>query len=250
MTLRHCLSAIAAAGLLLSSAGHAQDYQIQLYADYARVDPDNAFQDDIDAFAVGGSYYLQRVRTRGYPLAEAAFLDRASRISAGYGWTDYGDEEEDSVFLGGAAFVDELYFSGSVTHRDNGDSETDGSVAIGYLPADGVLLTAGYSDAGDDSFALNAKAVRLLGQGQALNLQAGVTIADDWNDYSVGGDYYVDPTLSVGGNIAWFDPDRGDSGTDLTIRAQKFFTPVVSGRAFYTVGEHYDAVGIGGSIRF
>jgi hypothetical protein len=49
------------------------------------LDPDN---DSTHSFGVDGTYYFNPVQTRNAPLAEAAFLNRASNVKANVNYAD------------------------------------------------------------------------------------------------------------------------------------------------------------------
>ena len=79
------LSAIAMTG----TAAHA--YQAEIGASAGVFDPDNGGTSG--SFGVDGTYYFNPVQTRNAPLAEAAFLDRASNVSAQYQYNEIGDSK-------------------------------------------------------------------------------------------------------------------------------------------------------------
>lgn len=242
--------ALALAGSLLATSAFAQDYQFEVRGGYDRVEPDRG--PDADLLQVSGSFYLEPVQTRSFPLAEAAFLDRASVVSAFYAHADAGRSDSDAFGLGTGLFVDNLYFAGEVYRQENDfDDDTSWGATVGVLPTNGLLLRVGYDNIYDDhAWILGAKLVHLLGGERALNLTANVRIDDDYNDYTIGADYYLDRTLSVGGAIGINEPDRGSNSTDLTLAARKFFTPTVSGSVSVTFGEDAEALGLAGTVRF
>ena len=76
---------LAIASALLSAlaiTGTANAYQAEIGASAGLIDPDNASSSG--SFGVDGTYYFNPVQTRNAPLAEAAFLDRASNVNAKY----------------------------------------------------------------------------------------------------------------------------------------------------------------------
>ncbi|EAO7613980.1 putative porin, partial [Salmonella enterica] len=127
------LSAIAMTG----TAAHA--YQAEIGASAGVFDPDNGGTSG--SFGVDGTYYFNPVQTRNAPLAEAAFLDRASNVSAQYQYNEIGDSEAHRYGVGAEYFVpnSDFYLSGNVNGhdlQDNDDVENDlttYAAEVGYL---------------------------------------------------------------------------------------------------------------------
>ncbi len=62
------------------------------------IDPDNGSSGS--AFGVDGTYHFNPVQTRNAPLAEAAFLDRASNVNAHATFADRGDVDDNTYGVG------------------------------------------------------------------------------------------------------------------------------------------------------
>jgi hypothetical protein len=80
---------LAIASALLSAiavTGTAHAYQAEVGGSYTYTDPDH--YDNTHSFGVDGTYYFNPVQTRNAPLAEAAFLNRASNVKANVNYAD------------------------------------------------------------------------------------------------------------------------------------------------------------------
>ena len=91
-------TAIAAAVGLTLSVGAQADYRWQLDGQAGRTNIDVGRDDgDVDQFGIGGRFYFDDVDTGNGPLGEAAFLDHASYVGAGYVYTDLDDIVEEAL---------------------------------------------------------------------------------------------------------------------------------------------------------
>ncbi len=107
---------------LTSQLSAAQNYSSELHVYGGQTSLDGPFSDEkIRHAGIAGTYYFQGVNTRNHPLAEAAFLERASSISLSYGNSRW-------------RFHDELYID-----YPNGESEYLGS---GRMTNDRSLASA------------------------------------------------------------------------------------------------------------
>ena len=251
---------LAIASALLSAlaiTGTANAYQAEIGASAGLIDPDN--DSSSGSFGVDGTYYFNPVQTRNAPLAEAAFLDRASNVNAKYQYDEVGDNEAHTYGVGAEYFVpnSDFYLSGNVSGHDlkdnddlNNDLTTYGA-EVGYLPAPGLLLAVGVTgydekdgkDGADPT--VRAKYVTQVG-GNDVNLEAYGAFGD-LDEYRVKGDYYLDKTLSVGADYYNNDlTDRDEWG----ISAKKFFNQQVSLEGRIGFGDDYNTYGIRGAYRF
>lgn len=245
----------------LAVTGTANAYQAEVGASAGLIDPDNGSSSG--SFGVDGTYYFNPVQTRNAPLAEAAFLDKASNVNAHYNYNEVGDDEVHNYGVGGEYFVpnSDFYVSGNVSRQDTkykfgADVDTTlYGAEIGYLPAPGLLIAAGvkgydndYTDGVDPT--LRAKYVTTLSNGKDINLEAGAAFGD-LDEYSLAADYYIDKTLSIGAD--YYDNDLNDN-SEFGINARKFFTPQISleGRVgFGEVGNNdYNKFGVAAKYRF
>lgn len=255
---------LAIASALLSAlavTGTAHAYQAEVGASAGLIDPDNGSSSG--SFGVNGTYYFNPVQTRNAPLAEAAFLDRASNVNAHYEYNEVGDDEVNNYGVGAEYYVpnSDFYVSGNVGRQDieyknsrDFDTTTYGA-EVGYLPAPGLLIAAGvkgydndYKDGVDPT--LRAKYVTQLSNGKDINLEAGAAFGD-LDEYNLAADYFIDKSLSVGAD--YYSNDLNDN-SEFGVTARKFFTQQVSleGRVgFGEVGDNdYNKFGVAAKYRF
>ena len=245
----------------LAITGTAHAYQAEVGASAGLIDPDHGSTSG--SFGVDGTYYFNPVQTRNAPLAEAAFLDRASNVNAQYNYDEVGDDKRHNYSAGVEYFVpnSDFYVSGNIgrdelkfKHGSDFNTTVYGA-EVGYLPAPGLLIAAGVKGYDNDlkdgvDPTLRAKYVTTLSNGKDINLEAGAAFGDldEWN---VAADYYFDKTLSVG--VDYYDNKLNDNN-EFGVTARKFFTPQVSleGRVgFGEVGNnHYNKFGLAAKYRF
>lgn len=229
LILRACL----AGAFALPLAAQADDYRFELGAGFDRFDPDSDdefdLDPDIDSIAVSGTFYLKPVPTDGVPLAEAAFLNRSSFISAAAQRFDDGDGNFDVFGANFGYYIPNTIFYGEVgvLKFDDADAGDDTLVTgrIGITPIDGLLVSSAFDE---DGWNPNVTA-RYVGKFDFGNFYAaGLTVVDpDGGDLTISADfdYFFDHTFSVGGSL----------GEDIvSIRAEKFFAPnfSVGGRVY------------------
>ena len=277
------LKQLALTTALIASFGTAHAYQAEINANYENTSFDGD-SEDLDTFGISGKYYLNGVNTKNSPLAEAAFLSKASNIGLGYANSsideDGGDWEIDTVGLNGEFFIpnSQFYVSGSLNRSEvtvesefgkASDDNVGYALEAGYLPVDGLLIAAGVAKenldpmyvskngfidtfsnisavADDTAVTLRAKYVTQIGN-HFTNFE-GATYFGDETAYRLGADLYIDPTLSVG--VSFMDTTFDDFDTVWAVRAQKFFTPAIAVGLDYTTTEDADSYGINGTFRF
>lgn len=277
------LKKIALTTALIASFGTAHAYQAEINANYENTSFDGD-SEDLDTFGISGKYYLNGVNTKNSPLAEAAFLSKASNIGLGYANSsideDGADLEIDTVGLNGEFFIpnSQFYVSGSLNRSEvtvesefgkASDDNVGYALEAGYLPVDGLLIAAGVAKenldpmyvskngfidtfsnisavADDTAVTLRAKYVTQIGN-HFTNFE-GATYFGDETAYRLGADLYIDPTLSVG--VSFMDTTFDDFDTVWAVRAQKFFTPAIAVGLNYTTTEDADSYGINGTFRF
>lgn len=256
---------LAIASALLSAlavTGTANAYQAEVGASAGLIDPDNGSSSG--SFGVDGTYYFNPVQTRNAPLAEAAYLDRASNVNAHYAYDELSDTAEKHNYgVGLEYFVpnSDFYVGGTVGQNkikyDNFDDfdTTVYSAEVGYLPAPGLLIAAGLKGYDNDNGdgvdpTLRAKYVTTLSNGKDINLEAGAAFGD-LDEYNLAADYFIDKTLSVGAD--YYSNDLDDN-SEFGVSARKFFTQQVSleGRVgFGEIGNNdYNKFGLAAKYRF
>ena len=205
---------LAIASALLSAlaiTGTAHAYQAEVGASAGYIDPDHGSSGS--EFGVNGTYYFSPVQTRNAPLAEAAFLDRASNVKAHASFADRGDVDDNTYGAGIEYFVpnSDFYVSGDISRNNLEEKTPAGKVdrdttyyaaEVGYLPAPGFLVAAGvkgYDNDKDDGAdpTLRAKYVTQLSNGKDINLEAGASFGD-LDEFNLAADYFIDTSFSVG----------------------------------------------------
>ena len=257
---------IAIATAIISALGattFANAYQAEVGGALGYVDPDNGSSGS--SYSVDGTYYFKPVETRNSPLAEAAFLDRASNVNAAVDYID-NDVVTNTVYGAGLEYYvpnTDFYASGNIA-RNRLELDTGvGTVTyntnvyaaeVGYLPAPGLLLAAGvrgYNGDNDDGAdpTIRAKLVTQVGQ-HDVNLEAGAGFGD-LDEYNLRGDYYIDKTLSLGAD---YRDDNLSDQKEFGLNARKFINPQLSveGRVGFgkVGGNDNNQFGVGAKYRF
>ncbi|RFA26787.1 hypothetical protein CAI21_16000 [Alkalilimnicola ehrlichii] len=247
---RFC-SLVLLGALALPHVAAASDHRLELGGSYQRVEPSANDLDDFDVWSVRGTYYFAPVRNAAYPLAEAAFMERASRVSASFSRADPGDDEADLSQISAGFYFDRLLLLASLSYFDNAwGNETDWSAGVGYAPIDGSLISVEYSDADDGNWHLRGKWVYTGWGAQALNLTAHADFMEHYDQYGLGADFYFNRAISVGGAVYYRDYDSGPSDTIHEVRARKFLTPALGGGVSYRTMDSQDAWSIDAVLRF
>lgn len=182
---------------LLSScvALNANAYQTEATGAYEYVDMDGG---KTNSAAISGKYYFNPVQTRNAPLAEAAFLDKASNIGGGYAYSklqddeDFGDLQFNIIGVEGEIFIPDtqFYVSGAL-HRTNikatinglGSESDNGNgyeFEAGFLPVNGLLLSVGVAD-----FSESINPVKVAKYGFVTNVSNAAVVSGDNDDTAV-----------------------------------------------------------------
>lgn len=193
------------------------------------------------------------------------------------------DIKLDSIGVAAEYYIPDtqFYVSAAVNHTKNevkasgfgseDESGTGYAAEVGFLPMTGWIAAIGVTDqeesvdplqfaklgfvssygsseaAGEDTaVTLRTKYVGKVGSND-INLEAQALFGDE-TAYRVAGDFYFDPTLSVG--ISYADSSYENSDGVFGIRAQKFLTPVAAVGIGYSTTDGADAFGINGTFRF
>lgn len=279
MKLKLLPTIIAAAGFLTAPFALAATYQSEISTSYADIDISD---DSEEGYFVGieGKYYFSPVDTTSHPLAEAAFIEKASNIYLGLGnyeFKDTGDRLDiyqrslgidfyipNTMFYLGAG-VNEYKSKYSWPAEGSFDAGSDSTkwdsawfVKAGIAPVSGLLVWSEFTEDVDvsDEWNINGKYVIPLSGEQALNIEASYEKSDvSYADDIIAGavDYYLDRHLSLGAgfiNSSFDSSDDNESTTDYFIRARNFFTDNVSMELSYTDGDYESSLMLGGTIRF
>lgn len=229
--------ALAVLGLALSCCtALANTYQLEGGVDYLHAA--GAGHSD-DRLSVRADYYFTPVLTLNHPLAEAAFLERASRVHV------QSDLEFDWMTLGGDVYFpnSRFYAGAALVRRQNGRSETRLVGTFGMLPLEGLLVTMNLTDKGYDPN-LRAKYVADLGGGNYVNVEAEFIERTADNLLSVMVDFYLNRSWSIGAGYA------DNYGDELTLRTRKFFNDDLSGELTFTDTDWGRRIMLGAALRF
>lgn len=252
------LAVVSALLSVCAFSASANAYQAEVGGSYTYTDFDNS--SNTHSFGIDGTYYFKPVQTRNAPLNEAAFLDRASNVSAEVDYANNSGVKNTFYGIGTEVFIPEtdFYISANVGRdeykvkdRDINNRVTNYGAEVGYLPTAGLLLAIGVKgydvkDGKDGSDpTIRAKYVTQIGQ-HDVNFEVGGGFGD-LDEYNIRTDYYIDKTLSVGAD--YYNnglTDRDSWG----ISAKKFFDQNISleGRAGF--GDNADTYSLRAAYRF
>lgn len=278
-------------GLFSCLAANAQSsYQYENSVIYSQLQRDTLPAEDFDgwALAVGGVSYFQRVNTNRGPLAEAAFLGKASGVRLFYtrtdteesfrdeNWIEREENKTDNVLLNVEYYIPDSIFYASLgaiaqkkssadkiilggdshtVDRDKGEWDYIGIASAGITPVTGWLIWSSFHEGQDvgDEWNIQSKYVWLLQGGQALNIELGYEEIDteaSRSQYSLSADYYFNKTLSLGIAHSAIDYDDADSVETNQVRIKNFFSESISVQAAYIDMDEERSVLVGGSYRF
>lgn len=251
------------------SIGAAQAYQVELNggASYDSTDIPGGSSETF-GLGVDGKFYFNPVQAKSGPLAEAAFIERASNVNAGFGYAKNDDVnvKADRFNVGGEFYVpnSNFYAAGSLGRTNTKfqgfkqDGVNDYSLQVGFLPITNLLLTVGVvgidskgSDETDPT--IRAKYLTKIGNND-VNFEGNAQFGDNSDSYSISGDYYLDRTLSIGASYDLDTMDNADDDYSLGINARKFIAENISVQGGLNVGKVSDrdnfGLAVGGTYRF
>ena len=245
---------LVAAIAAISTTAVADEYRVQGTAGY--VSDEISKNIDLTTYTLGGAYYLAPVDDSNGPKAEAAFLDQASSVHAGWGrttlkidGTDFSpkvDEDGDVWALGGRYITDSgfiLEADYAATEIDNSDVEGFG-VGIGYYLTDASSITLSYGhtevdDLDSDEDIWSAGYKQLFNNKFGLDLDLTYADVESGDDaYGITGDldYYINDNFSVGGVLGYVTSDDDYSEAAIYgVKAEYFFNSHIAFNAGYTV---------------
>ena len=262
--LKGCVFGILCLALVfaVNNAYGREIYNFEATSEYMNQDMDTS---EITGYGLSATYYFQKINTNDKPLAEAAFLEKASSISMPAGYTDLevgGSEANGPRYGLELTYVHpgySLYTNASFTTMDaefdapaSGDiTQDEYTLAVGMFVQDDLLVAFEYGheefevlgyNPENDIYTVYGKWVKKNGQGTAYNLEANIGM-DQYDDgttdgsntiIGAAGDYYFNPRLSVGGGLTLNSGDNvSDEGNTYSLRSSIFFNPQYSLRASY-----------------
>lgn len=283
--MRNYLLGSAIALVLAAEVSTAQTYRSEVRLGY--LDSNNElFNSDSSAWMAGGTYYFSPVNSTNHPLAEAAFLEKASNIGIGYvrdewkysslrqayGTYSYETSIEgrdvagtieffipNSIFYIAAGVTNEEERSRTVSfHMEDGfidpdvetftdrTSETTWQGSVGLTPIDGLLVRTTFYEDSEVDKHWDLNAKYIT-----EILGRTVNLESSYNSYE------DDSTQSFAGDVyfgrtlsigAGYVFGGGSDG--YQIRARKFFTDKLSVNATFASSEDLDAYAIAFALRF
>lgn len=240
-----------AVAMVLSSAALAEGYDVELRGGLDSFDPE--YGDSVELYRAGGTFYFNTVDSEGGPLAEAAFLNRASNMSAAFTYADNNGTDITSTNLGVEVFLPNSILYGAFNYSMvdvAGEDDDSWNARLGITPIDGLLLTTTKTQDVDYDPNIQAKYVMELAGGQALNLHGAINFADSTTFYTAGMDYYLTAQTSLGFEYSDATDRASDVFETYTVRGKHFFNETVYLAAHYTNTEFVDTVGVDVGVRF
>ena len=256
-------SAIATSVLMASSFAMADSYNVQLNVGHERADLDNtAGSTKTEAVARGATFYFSPVDTTKGPLAEAAFLDKASGITLVKTDSEVESVESD-VYSGRLSVVDKdtgFLFAVSLENGEANNLDSDSlGLRIGQYIDDNSTVAVNYENAsaaatGDvDTWSIDYST--FIGGDIAYRIDAEVGyVVDNGSLFALGGTAYPSNDLGVGVSFHTVDLNSGAVDT-WTIDAEWFINEAVSVSAFYKNENQdgdweIDGYGVAAGLRF
>ena len=238
-----------ATALLLAMTG-AQAYQVEVQGQAEYID--NTANDNDFTGAVQGTYYFKNVDSSKGPLAEAAFLNQASNVSAAYSYGEYKEAgDRDAVHAFGVkaeAYVPTkvvpVYASASYNHTiadsKTGYSDDSGdryALEVGVLAAPNFLVAVGYTNVANlyslDTF-------NILNNGVAKAGLETATIGDD-QDAITARTKYVGAIDGTNMAIGFETGLVYGEDTAYTLKTDLYLTPKLSAGVSYVASSFNDS---------
>lgn len=264
----------ATSSFALASFAASDTYRNEIYTTYSELN-------DVDEYSINlqGKHYFSAVDTTGLPLAEAAFLQKASSVTLAASNNNYKSDnyENDtyarnlnvnyfipnSIFFVGAGVSQQKH---NIHNFDGGndagvyDYSTDWrsnlNARIGVAPVEGLQIWSDFYENSDvsDYWNLSAKYVKPLSNDHAINTEVYYSDNDDsgFRYVTVSADYYFTNRFSVGAGVARFmyDGNYRDDTNTYHVHARHFMTENISVDLAYFSADYSDSWTIGGTVRF
>ena len=270
---------ISAAVAAISTGAFAEDYRFEIKADYLADEVNKNI--DQTTYALGGTFYLSPVDDHIGPKAEAAFLNKASEISLGYGRTnieidgnsidpEFGMkvDEDGDVWAVGGSYVTEngiiLELGYAVNDVDKVIDSELSTVGIGYYLNDTSTVSLNYAYIEDDVSDFEED-IWTLGYKSVFNDKFGLEIDLSYNDPEIGEeaygvvgdlDYYINDNFSVSGVLGYISSDSDfREAAVYGVKTEYFFNSMIALDAGYTVtapeeGDDNNVWSVGLTARF
>ena len=268
---------------LAAIASSSFAYNAQLDGGFSYADHKNNYTDTDYQFGLKGTFYFNPVLETEAPLNETAFLGHNSNAYVGYTYNYVENtannmaaslsEEISAHHLGGGIeyFVEQFYLNGEIGFgqledkyqlvtplgRESYSKDSDLTtyrVLVGYMPLSNLLFAAGIDgfqgdhDHDDNRFAVRAKYVAPLAQGQFINLEANGAFGDT-DSVMVAADYYLDHAFSFGAAYS-IEDDGKDDADFFSIRSKYFINSNFAVGGAVGFGDDVQALNINATYRF
>jgi len=229
----------------------ADEFQVEASLIYGQSETDASFTSffgrvststDSDILGAGATVYFDKVDTSNGPLAEAAFIDKASGISGS--WIDVEDAEDDILGVG-LRYVFEGDVILEARYDDLGFSDEVGFGVGTYIndTTDIVFSYTTNNDADADTISLDLHSVVALEDGMsvAYSLGAAYIDANALDGFGIDGDItlYFSDQFGIGVNATYSDLDASEI-RGFGISADYFITPSFRVSALYNTSENSD----------
>lgn len=245
--------------VIVATTAFSESYRAE--ADFSYIAKDDNVG-GFDGVNFRGTYFFSDVTDTNVPLAEAAFLSRASSIFAvlGYGNPEQGNIDVGTYGFGGAYINDAgLLFGAHYVLQDysggGAESELDDVLLqFGtYIDNDGLLtfnFNVGQATQvdGDEKDAnivsVNYKHLFQYDNGMALGVKAKFAYtnfeeedAADLRNLTLGGDYYINSNLSIGLMAGFTRSDASNSAVHIGGDIRYYFNSHIG---VYVSAERFD----------
>ncbi|MGV8834753.1 putative porin [Cellvibrio sp.] len=272
------LSAIVAtSSFTIAPFALSETYRTEISANYGETDSDY-YSGDNYSVGLSGKLYFSPVDTAGLPLAEAAFLQKASSFSVSLSNSEYeyeGDNQDaysrganltyfvpNSIFFVGAGITENKW---TYHYRLNDESnfikgstdwESRWNAAVGIAPIDGLQVWSDFYEHTDVSehWNLNAKYVKPLVGERAFGVEVryGEYNESDSHSINASADYYFTHRFSVGAGVGqvWSDESDIEDQNTYNIHARHFLTENASVELSYSDYDYSTGWQLGGTVRF
>ena len=196
------VQALAVAAFAVPATTYAEDFRVEVKGEYDSIDFDNS-SDDAEVLTATGTFYFKPVPTDGMPVAEAAYITRASYARVIAQSLQFGDGDVSAFGAEVGYHIPNTIFFGrlGITEVDfPGGDETSVNGTFGVVPIPRLFFGTDFSDDGWDPN-LTARYAGQFSNSRWYAASAVLTDSDD-GDSNLGleFDYYLDK-FSLGGGF-------------------------------------------------
>jgi hypothetical protein len=243
-------------GMILGFTAGAQAYQGEVEVGYSDGEIESV---DIESYDISGAYYFSEVDTSKGPLAEAAFLDRASGLMLSFSDGEIDDLDVDTEsqgialhLVGGSGWYGSLGYTTSELDDGADELEIDViSAGIGKYVAENGLLSLNYSNIelevdgfGDedvDTYSIDYKHVTTGDISLSFDVSLVYTDADedDATGFILGTGIYPSNNFGVGISYSADTVDLGSLGLAGGVALDDIDSDALSFHARWFVSEQF-----------